>query len=328
MLDAWSSNALQHDPMRLYRLKRDHQEEIFHSGGEGFDCLTERSWRIGDTRSLDDRLQASWIKTEATTNMNTTYEIIELTIAADEQPEATANSTQAARHAEGSRADSVGSNTNANAGVDSNSNANSNTNLQPSANSTSNSNFNLEPKISPDKPYANANPTSPPTTTTGAQTTTHTEASESQETTKETRGKRQSLSQSQSQTQSPSQLSQPAPAPAPAPEPPPKPLPKADTSSFFFINLTPTAIPTVLIDTTLAVALDWSIAPDAVGGTGEDGEAGKEGEEEQEEGIEYLDYDDVRGITRYFDVAPNPNATLRRTACKDCGAEDEYKTVV
>ncbi|KAF9035972.1 hypothetical protein BJ165DRAFT_1509343 [Panaeolus papilionaceus] len=79
--------------------------------GECFDCLTERSWKIGDTRSLDDRLQASWIKTEATTNTNTTYEIIDLTIAADVQPEATANSTHAARHAEGSRADGVESNT-------------------------------------------------------------------------------------------------------------------------------------------------------------------------------------------------------------------------
>ncbi|KAF9058259.1 hypothetical protein BJ165DRAFT_1398367 [Panaeolus papilionaceus] len=121
------------------------------------------------------------------------------------------------------------------------------------------------------------------------------------------------------------------PAPAPTPEPSPKPLLKADTCSFFFISLTPAAIPTVLIDTTLAIALDSSIAPDAVStsvriiekrrvggnGQGEDGEAGKEGEEEQEEGIEYLDYDDVRGIARYFDVAPNLNAPLRRTACKN-----------
>ncbi|KAF9035957.1 hypothetical protein BJ165DRAFT_642456 [Panaeolus papilionaceus] len=54
----------------------------------------------------------------------TTYEIIDLTIAADEQPEATANSTHAARHAEGSRADGVESNTNAIASVDSNPNDN------------------------------------------------------------------------------------------------------------------------------------------------------------------------------------------------------------
>ncbi|KAF9043129.1 hypothetical protein BJ165DRAFT_1482932, partial [Panaeolus papilionaceus] len=67
---------------------------------------------------------------------------------------------------------------------------------------------------------------------------------------KEPRGKRQYPS---SQPQPPSQ---PAPASEPAPEP------EADTSSLFFIDLTPTAIPTVLIDTTPAVALDTSVAPD------------------------------------------------------------------
>ncbi|KAF9058237.1 hypothetical protein BJ165DRAFT_1398354 [Panaeolus papilionaceus] len=171
--------------------------------------------------------------------------------------------------------------------------------------------------------------------------------------TKEPRGKRQSLS---TQPQPPSQ---PAPAPEPALEP------EADTSSLFFIDLTPTAIPTVLIDTTPAVALDTSIAPDAVqdtkllvpahvtiiekrraGGDGkgngeEDGEAGEE-EEEEEEGIEYLDYDDdvrawlgipnrksiLQGITRYFDDPADLNAAAqsRRTVCKNCGAEGEHKT--
>ncbi|KAF9043312.1 hypothetical protein BJ165DRAFT_236883 [Panaeolus papilionaceus] len=110
---------------------------------------------------------------------NTTDEIINLIIPANEQPEASANSTLTGMDVEGSRVDGVESDTNVDAGVDSNSNANGNTDVQPNANSTSNSNSNPEPKISPDKPYSNANPTSPPTTK-GAQTTTHTEASESQ----------------------------------------------------------------------------------------------------------------------------------------------------
>ncbi|KAF9035990.1 hypothetical protein BJ165DRAFT_1409324 [Panaeolus papilionaceus] len=444
----------------------------FLRSGEGFDCLTERSWKIGDTRSLDDTLQASWIKTEATANTNTTYEIIDLIIAADEQPEATANSTLTGKDVEGWRVGGVESNTKAYAGVDCNSSTNGNTNVQPSANSTLNSNSNSEPKISPDKSYPNASPTSPPPTTTGAQTTTQTEASESQlrregpltrkspavgeekatemsgreksgkgkergegqaegegrarenrreGKTQRGRGRRDGIGkrdegsrmrvgvmmrwgvlksrgkcnrtlkmhgQSGKRRENEKGNSKPPPPPAPAsaspsknhiqnqkqdqnsspglkarrklgrgdddrdegeatisivvpvPGPitltalqtststsirtPPKPLPKADTSSFFFIDLTPAAIPTVLIDTTLAVALDWSIAPDAAllrsGGLEERDTETKERREKQgkrgrrKRGLECLDYHDVRGITRYFDVAPNPNATLKRTA--------------
>ena len=104
-------------------------------------------------------------------NTNTTLEIIDLCIPADEQPEATATSTLTGKDAEGSRVGGAESNTNADAGVDSNSNANGNTDVQPNTYSTSNSNSNPQLKISANEPYANANPTSPPTTK-GTQTTT------------------------------------------------------------------------------------------------------------------------------------------------------------
>ncbi|PPQ63869.1 hypothetical protein CVT24_009495 [Panaeolus cyanescens] len=155
------------------------------------------------------------------------------------------------------------------------------------------------------------------------------------------RSKAQSSSQSQSQPQPKSQSKSTSKAQSPAPQPE-KPVSREAGPDLFYIDVTPTAIPTVLVDTTPAIAIDVDESLDTkllvpahvtvLGSTPVEiiekitREDGAEEGEEEEDYIDYLDYDDVKGITRYFETPPDASATLTRTVCKNCGAEGEHKT--